>query len=132
MDPDSLQIRINNRISTLQKLLFQTLEQDPDVYLKAEAALVRMVKKLKEREISLILYTPPCYVDFNKKILRKEWEKQLKFIGRVCSQYRIPYIDQMDAPKLVHDKSIFLDPDHLNTKGAKKFTRLLMNELGLY
>jgi len=83
------------------------------------------IKKLKQRNVTPVLITPPMFYEYyaylDTAVLRQNEED----IGMLCKLYNIEYWDFSNDPRFAYSKEDYSDPDHLNKKGAKRFTRLL-------
>jgi hypothetical protein len=82
--------------------------------------------KLKSKKIIPILFTTPCYSEYNK-ILDKEIQFQnKKDIISLTNKYKIEYWNYLELPL---QQSDFYNCDHLNASGAMKFSKILNNRL---
>lgn len=85
------------------------------------------VKILKAKNITPILISIPCYNEFTKKLDTKIIERNNNQIKSITKKYNIEYWDYLNSD--LFTKSDFYNPDHLNKKGAKKFSTILNKKL---
>ena len=82
---------------------------------------------LKKRNIYPILFTTPTHINFNKYLSKKIIENNNKIINEITNKYNIHYWNFFDDKTFVSED--FYNCDHLNSKGASKFSKILNNKL---
>jgi hypothetical protein len=89
------------------------------------AWMLRSIRDVaREREIRLVVVTPPQHPDYPPCAYRSgSVERYQAWITDFCRREGIDYVD-LDVPGIV-DHEDFLDPLHLNARGADKFSRRL-------
>ncbi len=88
------------------------------------------ITKLKEKDIEPILFSCPTYAGYNQYLDTNILNQNAADIGEISKAYNIQYWPYMDSDKFSLDE--FYDSDHLNKKGAKKFTKILSDRLNDY
>jgi hypothetical protein len=86
-----------------------------------------LIKTLKKKSIIPVIVTPPVFLTYSKFINRERWERTKRKINEICSSERIRYYDYFTDSRFI--KQDFLDNDHLNFVGAKKFSTILNKEV---
>lgn len=92
--------------------------------------LTDFIKKLKEKNIEPILFSSPTYTAYNEYLDTNILQQNAADIAEICTTYNVSYWDYMNSNKF--DLDDFYDSDHLNKKGAIKFTQMLSNRLDTY
>jgi hypothetical protein len=85
---------------------------------------------LKNKNIEPILFSSPTFRDYNKYLDQKQVERNLKDILRICKKNNIEYWRYDDD--IQFSKEDFYNEDHLNKKGASKFSSILNNRLMIF
>jgi len=88
------------------------------------------ILKLKELNIKPILFTTPTYTEFNKVLDNRILNKNKHDIDKICAKYKIEYWNYMNDSEF--KKKDFYNCDHLNKKGAIKFSLILSKRLNTY
>lgn len=96
-------------------------------YEEVIADLEDLIVALKSKEITPILFCSPTYKEYNRMLNNSILSKNRLEIDKICSKYSLNYLDYMDDNRF--DKNDFYNADHLNQEGAKKFSKILSNEL---
>ena len=81
----------------------------------------------ENRKIRVILVTPPAYKSYVKNLNEKQLEKMINIGDKLDKTYDNCFYHNFLMDKSFTDKD-FYDADHLNAKGAKKFS-LIINSL---
>lgn len=82
---------------------------------------------LKNKNIEPILFSSPTYRDYNKYLNGKQVERNLEDIHSICKKNDIQYW-RFDED-IRFSKEDFYNQDHLNKKGASKFSIILNDRL---
>lgn len=85
------------------------------------------VQILLAHHVTPIIFTSPTFIEYNKFLDTSVLDGNAKDIFKLCSKYKIEYWDFMNSN--VFSKDDFNNVDHLNSKGALKFGRLLNDSL---
>lgn len=94
--------------------------------------LIRIINLTKEYNLQPILITTPQSYLYNLKINENDYkEKIYKNIKKISNHFKEPliYLDYSHDEEFTKNLEYFFDDDHLNEKGAKKFTKKLINDL---
>jgi hypothetical protein len=92
-----------------------------------QAALEHIITLLRERNIELVLVTPPVSPDYAQRMKPEFWQRTEAVVGELSRRYQVRYISLLQLPQLT--PTDFLDADHLNRQGATRFTGILKDEL---
>lgn len=117
MNYDSFSIRVkgfNSLIlsSTEKKEIFSDLDN--------------FIKILKNKNITPILFTSPCYSEYNQLLDKKILNQNKKDIEFLTNKYKIEYWNYLE---LSLHQSDYYNCDHLNIFGATKFSKILNERL---
>lgn len=86
--------------------------------------LESMIRICNEKEIRLIfVYSPTWYI-----VTRNPYDLVL---AELCKEYQIEYLNLSNHPVFLTNPGYFYDRTHLNDKGAKVFTSLLIREIAI-
>lgn len=91
-------------------------------------ALIRMLKKCKEKGINVILVTAPTLPCFYEGYPKEFKEKFYADIKAICQDYNLPYIDYTGDERLLKDYRWYSDTDHLNSHGSEVFMEIFMQD----
>lgn len=83
---------------------------------------------LLKNHIRPVFITTPVYKTYYNNINKKYYEADLEIIHTLSREYGLQYFDYFKDPSF--EKSDFSDNDHLNKKGAEKFSKMLNEALG--
>ena len=95
-------------------------------------ALLDMINICRSKGDTPILITTPYLEEYNDAIEKKYpsfFEKFSKDVQSIATQNDVEYLDYSHDERFTHDKDVFMNSDHLNRKGAKKFTDMLLKEI---
>jgi hypothetical protein len=82
--------------------------------------------QLKSKNITAILFTPPCYGPFIQMLDQTQLNKNKLDIINLAKKFNIQYWDYLN---LLLNETDFHDTDHLNDSGAIKFSKLVNSRL---
>ena len=85
------------------------------------------IKYLQAENIKIVLFASPTYTVHNKFRNPKYLSENRTVINKLCSDFSIPYWDYSASNEF--DLSDFYNNDHLNRKGAEKFSKMLNSRL---
>ena len=92
-------------------------------------ALIDMISICKSKGDTPILITTPYLEEYNNAIENKYpdfFEKFSKDVQSIAMQNDVEYLDYSHDERFTHDKDVFMNSDHLNRKGAEKFTDIVI------
>ncbi len=88
--------------------------------------LDELLGALKEKDIQAVFITLPCFSSYYNNLNAARYLRMQNEIKALCRKYGLEYRNYLkDEPFADED---FFDSDHLNTRGAEKFSRILKNE----
>lgn len=89
--------------------------------------LKKIIQVLQKRNIKVILVTPPVTKTYRLAVNRMYFDKNWETTASICNQFKIPYLNYFMDNQF--DNSDFYDADHLNKKGADKWSEILNKDL---
>ena len=122
---DVCQKRGELRVDYFRKMIREKLssKKNKEVYYK----LNRLIQFLQSNEIQVVLISTPCHSIFNNLLDSKIIRQNLTLIQELTNCYKIPYINSMKDTK--YKTNDFYNVDHLNTRGARKYSKFLNDTL---
>ena len=95
--------------------------------LENEYYLILTIKMLLERNISIVLVSPPYYWDCGFKNVNYEQKRFLnEYMVKLCKEYpSVHYLNMESDTSYIYDD--FFNETHLSEIGAEKFTMRLNN-----
>ena len=104
----------------------EMMERHATVVQDAYAALEGIAEYLREREIQLVLFTPPVYAEYTRRFDRETTEQMKALVSRLERAYdNVQYVDLSGDSTLTRTPSLYRDSDHLNAQGARVFSERL-------
>ncbi len=85
--------------------------------------LEEMLSELRKRNIEVYFITPPVSETYYRFINPDLDEENRRIINDLCLKYNVEYFDYFRDRRFT--KGDFYDNDHLNYKGAEKFSKIL-------
>ncbi|MGQ1909308.1 hypothetical protein ACT3CE_05925 [Marinifilum sp. RC60d5] len=85
---------------------------------------------LKNKNIEPVLFSSPTYREYNKYLDKKQIKRNIEDIDNICQKYNIQYWRFNEDCRFL--KKDFYNQDHLNKKGASKFSIILNKKLKMY
>ena len=93
-----------------------------------EDFLLKTLEMLCEKNISIVMVSPPYYWDCGFKNINEQQRCFVKrYMDDLCSRYPISYFDHESDSTFTYDD--FLNETHLSEIGAKKFTEMLNRDI---
>lgn len=87
-----------------------------------------IIELCEEQNVNVILYTPPAFKTYRQNIDKDQLQETVEKAKGIASTYsNCQYFNFIDDPRFA--KEDFFDADHLNNKGAKKFTLILQEKI---
>lgn len=90
-----------------------------------------MISFCKERDIKPVLVLPPMYHTLASKFDKHARKVLLDDLIETLDDKSVKFLNYMDDSRLSHDITLFQDSFLLNKKGAKKFTKIVLRDIGL-
>ena len=85
----------------------------------------------KERNIKPVIMIPPMYHTSAEKFDEKARQLFVYDLIEKIEDKTVPFHNYMDDSRFSRDSSLFMNSFFLNKKGAKKFTRIALTDIGL-
>ena len=82
-----------------------------------------VLKKLNDRNIRVIFVIPPVYKTYSKYADTAIMAENRRIINGLCKRYHAEFFDYFTDPRFTREE--FLNNDHMNWRGAKKFSEIL-------
>lgn len=92
-----------------------------------EVDLEQLVSEIKKRKITPVIVTPPVLSTYFKFVNQEKQKKMHDVINALCLKYQCKYYDYFTDSRFVQGD--FIDNDHLNFVGAKKFSTIINDEI---
>lgn len=101
----------------------------PNLLADGKQELEDIIYYLQKNNIKIVLYTPPSYPEFVSLLPDSLIAQTEQMTTDLAKEHNIPYYNFLRSDLYVNDKSLFLNQDHLNAKGAFKFSSMLFESL---
>jgi hypothetical protein len=102
------------------------LRQNPDLPAENYARLSATIEFLQRRGVRVVLFTPPFHPHFRNLYRdRPETAEMRALAQRLTQEHGLEYLDFSDHA-MGEDPRWFRDGDHVNRRGAKHFTSMLL------
>lgn len=85
----------------------------------------------KERNIKPVIMIPPMYHTLAEKFDEKARQLFVYDLIEKIEDKTVPFHNYLDDSRFSRDSSLFMNSFFLNKKGAKKFTRIALTDIGL-
>lgn len=102
-----------------------------DSRIDAADILNEMIDFCKERNIQPVLVLPPMYHTLAERFPSEARRMLLDDFLELVDDKSVRFLNYMDDMRFSHDSSLFMNSFFLNRNGAKKFTRIVLHDLGL-
>lgn len=117
---------INDRTGQ-ERVAYHNQIMNPSVLQLNLAVLGQMAELLKKKNIQMVLLVTPVYQTYARHVAAKNYETMVNGIAAVSKRYGIKSYNYFYDNRF--DIGDFLDNDHLNERGAKKFSLILKQEV---
>ena len=91
------------------------------------AALERVCALLKRRNVSVVFITVPTHHTYYDQINVTSYQRMQETIKQITERSGVPYFNYLRDDRFTTED--FIDSDHLNKRGAEKFTRILNEDV---
>lgn len=112
----NVRARINNHHAAMK----------PEVIAENIRTLENLFDQLKARNISIVIVTTPVSQVYASKMLPENLHRMQEGIEYLQSKYGIEYFNYLYDQRFVAED--FLDADHLNARGAEKFSSIINDD----
>lgn len=93
------------------------------------AALYNIINLCKERDLRVVLITTPYLQEYNDQVPTDCLENFHTIIREIQCETNVEYYDYANDARFINNYKLFMNSDHLNKKGAIKFTSILWEEV---
>ncbi len=107
-----------SRIDVFNKKIYSSTERG-----EVLKDLDHFIDNLIKNNVEPILYTTPTFTNYNTYLDSSILNQNYKDILGLLNKYNISYLNFMDHP--IFEKDDYYNADHLNKKGALKFSKML-------
>jgi len=90
-------------------------------YIEVQKEYEDLIRFLNENNITPIIITAPCNKPFTKFLDEKNIQYNIEFIQKMKRKYNLVYLNSLNDSAF--NVSDFYNNDHLNKKGAEKYTK---------
>ena len=123
------------RKAYLRHLVIGRLDDEGNLVVHQDSvdALYRMIVLCQKKGMDTYLVTPPFLEEYMDQCLQSK-DVNEKFYGvmeGIVEKTGVQYLDYSLDERFRKDHSLFLNSDHLNKAGAKKFTDIVLRDVGL-
>ncbi len=87
------------------------------------SALERACTRLEEKKVAVIFITIPAHRSYYQWINQDNYQRMQQTMNQIAGNCRAPYMNYFYDKRFADDD--FVNSDHLNEKGAAKFTKIL-------
>jgi hypothetical protein len=91
------------------------------------AALERGCELLQRKRVSVVFITVPTHHTYYDQINLAGYQRMQESIKQITEKYGVPYFNYLRDDRFT--KGDFVDSDHLNSRGAEKFSRILNEDV---
>jgi hypothetical protein len=91
------------------------------------AALERTCAMLKQRNVSVVFITVPTQHTYYDHINLKSYQRMQDTIKQITEKCGVPYFNYLRDERFTTED--FINSDHLNSRGAEKFSRILNEDV---
>ena len=131
---------INKYYGSFHKLKYDTAQiknkyfkiythENPDIFKKNTAFLFKMLDHMKEKKLKVIISTIPLYKTYLNKRNPNIVRRRDSVLSEILKKYKNVTILDKETDTLQFTAKDFLNENHLNPDGAKKFTALVNRKL---
>ena len=91
------------------------------------AALERVCALLKRRNVSIVFITVPTHHTYYDQINVTSYQRMQETIKQITEKYGAPYFNYLRDDRFTEED--FVNSDHLNERGAEKFSHILNEDV---
>lgn len=93
--------------------------------------LQKIIDFCRERNITPVLIVPPVYKSLNDKFCAEAKELLFGDFEHLAKENGVNFINYLDDPQFVNERTMFRDSYLMNNNGAKAFTKRILTDLKL-
>lgn len=130
-DWDGIKRTLTIRANLTSKIIKRNRYYDPTIQYRCADVLLRIQKKLKNRQIEFIVFSPPIpeLISSYLKIEDPSYKQFYKSTLNMLRDNGTLVLEYDNDPRYYKKYELFKDAWHLNDKGRKYFTKQLKNDL---
>ncbi len=117
-----LQKHATARVRRYKDMFGRMLHRHPGLQKDAFDTAVSIVRRLQERDIRVVLFTPPYYRSYNEAFNRKWKADMRRAMKDLEAKTGVEYYNFSEDDEFVNSTKPFKDSDHLNHIGSKLFS----------
>lgn len=102
-----------------------------DALKDASAILNDLISFCNERNMKPVLVLPPMYHTLAEKFDKDARKILLDDLIKMLDDKSVRFLNYMDDSRFSHDTTLFQDSFLLNKNGAKKFTKIVLKDIGV-
>lgn len=102
-------------------------EMKPKHIAENKKYLDELFSKLKDADIKAVIITTPCFSSYYTNINSKKYLRMQNEIKSLSQKYNVEYHNYLKDNRFTIED--FFDSDHLNARGAEKFSNILKNDI---
>ena len=98
-------------------------------------AVIHMINGCKERDLTPVLITPPYLKEYTDAVAAVDpdfYDEFYAMIDSIKDETKVEYYDYARDKRFNTDYDLFTNSDHLNDYGARKFVKILLEEVVHY
>ena len=118
--------QINNE-SGKNRVFFYNSLMEPGNIPENIHCLEKIIKELKDKGVFPVIITTPVYRTYSDNADIQRYGRLQKNIENLCTNSNIKYFNYFSDPRFVIED--FVNDDHLNPKGAEKFSKIINEEI---
>lgn len=117
------------RVLRYRSLFGRMIERHPGLQSDVFETAVSLIRRLQEKNVRVVLFTPPYYKTYNQRFNRN-WKKSMqRSMKALVNQTGVEYFDFSKDAEFESTPGLFKDSDHLNALGSKFFSLKLEERL---
>lgn len=105
---------------------------DPNIREESFQALADTIQLFKDKNIRIILFTPPYHISYNNRFLEiaPDMVKHMSStMEKLSEEYDVEYYNAASLPEFSTHPELFFNSDHLNECGCRAFSEYLLSQM---
>lgn len=134
---DQSKLREDVKAACQRHIFMEKRDDDGNLIFNEEEnqALYDMVRICRAHHATPIFVTVPYLKEYTDEIRNEDpdfYDQFYAWIYQLSAELGVEYYDYSLDERFIHDYSLFYNGDHMNSYGAKKFTKILYDEVIKY
>jgi hypothetical protein len=125
LSPDSMERYGMRRAARHRQLVSETLAHDSTAPARAIRDLDALARELGRRGIRLVLYTPPYHESYGRHVADDGGELRRALLPLLARNRNAVWLDYSRDVAFTRRAELYLNGDHLNSRGARAFSSRL-------